>query len=300
MLKHNDIISKLSDSQKIRIISGISSLSGKDLKILGIPKINPGYIADYAQEIYPEASVLAHSWNPELWNHVSLAKIGRMTSDGVNFFVAPGAKIKLCPYRNEISEDAHLASVMSGSYASAATLCGAVTGLSGYYLTESDTEWLDEYPSERVINEQINIPYLRALTQSGARAILTDVRELREEYDIHSRAMRDIMLSRTEFLVCDRASDDNTVEFISKGIICLSASANALETACTRYKKIKQMIERGSATEETLLSEIDGNTVISPERIDSALDHVLDFLFECQRTAKNVRKRNNTMFLNVT
>ena len=289
MLKHNDIISKLSDAQKIRIISNVSTLSGKDLKILGIPKINTGYLADYARELYPEASVLANSWSPALWKHVSLAKISRMTSDGVNFIVAPGAKIKLCPYRKEISEDAHLASVISQSYASASSECGAITGLSGYYLTKSDTEWMDEHPFDRVINEQINVPYYRALTQSGARAILTDVHELGEEYDVRSRAMRDIMLSHSDFLVCNQASDDNTVEFITKGIICLSASANALENAYSKYKKIKQMIERGSATEEMLLSEADNCTVISPEQLDSALDRVLDFLFECQSAAKNVR-----------
>ena len=36
MLKYNDLISKLTDEQKIRILTGVGDISGKDMKILGV------------------------------------------------------------------------------------------------------------------------------------------------------------------------------------------------------------------------------------------------------------------------
>ena len=66
MLKYNDIISKMTDAQKIRLVCGVGSLGGKDFKVLGIPTLKAENIKDYLTNIYPHTAMLAHSWNRRL------------------------------------------------------------------------------------------------------------------------------------------------------------------------------------------------------------------------------------------
>ena len=143
MLKYNDIIIKLTDEQKIRILTGVGNISGNDMKLLGIPSLKAGNMKDYCTDQYPHAASLAHSWNKTLWENIANAKILEMSKDDVNLFVAPGAKIKLSPYRKEITEDPYLASMISGAYMRAASAAGITAGASKYYIAEADVSWMD-------------------------------------------------------------------------------------------------------------------------------------------------------------
>ena len=288
MLKYYDIISKLSDSQKIRIVSNVGNLSGKDLKILGIPKIKTGYMNDYGREMYPHAANLAHSWDRDLWREITHAKLADMAADEVDCVISPGAKIKLSPYRKEPSEDAYFASVMSGIYSGTAENFGVISALSGYYLTEADVAWMDSSPSKRVINELIAAPFMKALKLGGARAVLTDTRTLTDEYMPVANDMLNAMRDKAEFIVCDKATDDNTVELVTKKVICLSASSNALEGAYSKYKRLKQQIDRGGLEESALIDSLRSHSAISTDELDAALDNVLDFVFSAHSSGKKM------------
>lgn len=278
MLKNKDIIAQLTDSQKVRLLTGVGNLSGKDFKILGIEGIKAGNIKDYGRGIYPHSTSLSHSWNEELWHDVASAKAQMLVQDGVDLAIVPGAKIKLSPYRREITEDPYLASRFSASHASAIEKAGLKTALSGYYLTETDTAWMDNEPSERVINELVIHPYERSLVYSGASAIMTDVRSVSSEYQAYSRRMQELIRGDRQ-LICESAGEENTVNFISRGIICLSASSNALESAMNRYKKLKQGMERGEGvTFDQIQKEEIECTAISDDAVDAAVDEVIEFL----------------------
>ncbi|MBO7195904.1 MAG: glycoside hydrolase family 3 C-terminal domain-containing protein [Clostridia bacterium] len=289
MLKYNDIISKLSEAQKIRILSGVGNLSGKDMKILGIPSVRVGYMKDYAREKYPHAACLSHSWDPTLWQGVASAKLSEMLDDDVNLFITPGPRVKVSPYRKEMSEDSYLSYRMAATYASAVGNTGGVDLLSGYYLTEADVEWMDTHPNERVIDDQLISPYITALSTRSARALLTDTRTLPGEYSDIPGRMRIAAKESADFLVCAQATDENTVALINEGVICLSASSNAIEGAISRYNKIKQQIERGSADESRLQEEIRTNHALSPQTVDEALDKVLSFIYTCSESAGKAR-----------
>ena len=86
MLKYNDVITKLSDEQKIRILSGVGKISGKDMKNLGIPCIKLGNMKNFDRGLYPHTSSISHAWNTRLWGEVARAKAEKMSKDGVNFF----------------------------------------------------------------------------------------------------------------------------------------------------------------------------------------------------------------------
>ena len=282
MLKYNDIIAKLTDAQKIRILTGVGALSGKDLKILGIPSVKVGNIKDFCRYIYPHSNVLSHSWDTELWERVSHARAEKMRSYGVNFAAVPGPKIKLSPYRRELTEDTYLASLMSASQARGAAEAKLMTGITGCYLTESDADWMDTRPQERIINEFVVHPYRKAALHGNASGVFTDTRVPSEEYKNVCRYVQDGVSGSAEFLICDRATDETTVDFVSRGIICLEGSSGALESALTKYKKLKQSIETGEGATSIELAEAEhSKTAISEEEINAALDKVLDFVFRC-------------------
>ncbi len=280
MLKYNDIISKLTSEQKIRILTGVGNISGKDMRILGIPTLSAARIKSCMRDVYPHATSLSHSWNTELWEKVAGAKLSAMTAEGVNLAIMPGAKIKLSPYRKETTEDPYLASSLSGAYLRAAKNAGTMASAAGYYLTESDTEWMDEEPNERIFNEYIVSPYLRAAEIGGSSALMTDIRELSEKYGDTCTYMWNAASSGV--FICENASDEHTVDLIARGVVCLKASANALSIAFTRYKKLKSLLDAGKDVTTTQLEEeLAARTAISEESLDCALDKALELVFTC-------------------
>ena len=66
MLKYNDLISKLTDEQKIRILTGVGDISGKDMKILGIPTVRTENMKDCQRDLYPHTTSISHAWDEGL------------------------------------------------------------------------------------------------------------------------------------------------------------------------------------------------------------------------------------------
>ena len=286
MLKHDQIILKLTDEQKIRLLTSVGSLKGKDFKILGIPTVRIGNIKDCFSDEYPHSAMLVHSWDRDLFYDVAKSKISAMQAEGTDVVTVPGPKIKLSPFRKELSEDPYLAKELSVSGVSAADDLGAVSVLSGCYLTDSDVEWMDFRPDERVINEYLVDPYKKAATSKIAKAAFVDLRSLGAEYNAASLDAIEHLKNDYEFLVCAVATDENTVELISHGVICLEASSNALELALSRYRKMKMKMEYAVEDDS---EEDSGRGMISDEELNRAIDNVLEFLFRCHTDRERVK-----------
>jgi beta-glucosidase len=286
MLKYNDLIAKLTDGQKIRILTGISDLSGKDLKILGIPRVNVGIMKNFLRDEFPRDSILSHSWDTALWEQVSREKMQKMRKEDVNFAVVPGAKIKFSPYRREISEDPYLATRMSKAFSKGASELCKLTARSGFYLTEADEKWMDSSPNERIINEYFINPYINSMTDSESGATLTDERNLGDEYKAAFAEAQTDIIESGGYLICSKGTDENTVELVRRGVICLEASANALESAVMKYKRLRQAEEGGSSSKDEIIEAVESGSAISDEVLDAALDKALSFIFDCQGGVK--------------
>ena len=284
MLKYSELIAKLTDEQKIRILSGVSHISGKDMKNLGIPCVKSGNMKDYGRSVFPHTTSISHSWDTDLWSRIASAKAEKMAEKNVSFAIVPGAKIKLSPYRKETTEDPYLASLISAAYMKAASNAGLTTAASGYYVTESDTEWMDKEPDLRVLNEFITRPYARAQRLSSVNNVITDLRLSDTPYKDCCEYVRKVIAGGTEFFICEKANDDNTVRLISNGVVCLSASSNALIAASTRYRSLTKPSENGGESVVIQMEEeLRNGTAISDESINSAVDKALDFIFKCKK-----------------
>ncbi len=284
MLKYADIIAKLTDQQRIRILTGLASLSAKEAGILGIPQVGVGYMKSYGEEIYPHATAIAHAWDTSLWHAVAARKAEGMRAGNVGFAIAPGAKIKFSPFRKEVSEDPLLAQSISCAYMQEARKAGLTVGAAGCYLTQWDAEWMDNPPKERVVHEYFFRPFQTAIHQAGGDAVLTDIRPINAAFEKTERHVQNVMRESGRILVCEKASEENTVDFISRRIVCLEASANALTAAMNRYRQLKQSMERGEGiTPAQIEEEILDHTAIATETVENALDETLEFIFRCRK-----------------
>lgn len=285
MLNNQELISKLTDNQKIRILTGLSTLSGKDFEILGLRGLKIENIKDFGRSLYPSAGALSHAWSEELWQRVAKARATEARDSGADLLISPGAKIKLSPYRRESTEDPYFATVYSASQLRGATSVGLDSALSSYHITESDVAFMDDLPSERVLNEFVINPYMKASKLGGASALITDRRPLHEEYSGETEKLH--QAAKKQNLICLKANDENTVNFITSGIICMQGSSNALEAAVARYKKLKGAEARGDGvTPEQIKLEEKNGLAISEEDLDSAVDRVIDFMRSCQRKSE--------------
>ena len=190
MIKNKSIIENMSEAQKIMLLSDISVAESGELAYLGIPKIKIGDPKDYLGDIYPSDSALLNAWDKEIWREVADAIASSAERDGVSRAVTPGPKLRLTPYRKDLSEDACIAVEYSKIYANAIKEKGVPALLSSFYITESDLAYLDKEPSSRIIREYITEPFSDVIHNSDAVGVLSDSRELSGKYSNINEKLR--------------------------------------------------------------------------------------------------------------
>ena len=279
MHRHEKIISKLTDLQKVHILTDLDYLDSRDMKILGVPALKVGNMKNIMKGVYPHRAAISRSWDKELWRAVATDKAALLSADGVGLAEVPGARIKLSPYRREVTEDPYFASVMSGIYQKAAKDAGMYTALSGCYLTRSDTDFMDLTPNERTVAEFIAKPYIDSIAYGGAEAVVSDSRAPSFAYKNVNHELHSQIIADGKTLIADNVSDEDTVGFIERGGICVKGSALALETAMKRYVKLKSAVDNGDLPLAELEGEIRSHNAIPTDVVDDALDRVLDLAF---------------------
>lgn len=286
MLKYDYIIERLTDSQKIRLLTDIGNLSRDEFSQFGIPGVNIGNVRDFARDVYPSAVNLANSWDTTLIRRVSEDIYSRMMEKGFNHAQIPSTKIKISPYRYAISEDPYLAAAVAGEYLAGAERVGITTSMPGFSVTDDEIKWLDEKPDGSVLAELLVNPYRYASSKGRCRGVITENKTTSPLYKEVNHSLADAVISdrvshNGAFSLSKNVSADETVKYISEGRICVDASAQTLSAALNRYKKLKNSITAGNASVGELDSEVQNGKAIAPETIDEAVDRLLDFAFSC-------------------
>ncbi len=282
MLKYNNIISRLKDEDKVRILTDIRSLSDGERASLGLPNFALWNMRHMLRDSkYPSPQALANSWDNQLISELSGQLALSVTDPISNVIVTPSAKVRLSPYRNEMSEDIYLSQSLATEFARGAINAGASAAISGYYMTETDAEFMDIAPSKDVLREFVVQPFKNAVLDGQAAAIITDKRVLSDKYADVNAFLSDKVettVPNDAFMVAEHLSVDDTVSFLIDGGICLKGSASALTAALKRYHTLKKKQESGDLTIGDINVEIHEGKAISPELLDQAVDRLLDFL----------------------
>lgn len=287
MLKYFDIIKKLSDVDKIRILCDINALSDKNYRALGIPEVRTGDVKKLCADVYPSPKALSNTWDLSLVSSVADDVFKVASSQEMGFVKIPEPRVRINPYRVSISEDPFLGAEMSKQYLAAAERAGIAAGVGGFGIYNDEVEWLDETPDDRIIYEYIVKPYVETLSASGCAAIFTEPDTSSKNYKaINSSLMKMVSegkIAQNATSLCAHVTAEKTVSYINRGGLFFEGSALALESALSRYKQITKMIEHGTSTVEELQGEVLKGRAISEDMIDDALDRLLDFVFAVKR-----------------
>ena len=287
MLKYFDIIKKLSDVDKIRILCDIRALSDKNYRALGIPAVSSGEVEALCGDLYPSPKALSNTWDTALVSSVAddIFKIANAREMG--FVKVPEPRVRMNPYRTSISEDPFLGSEMSKEYVGAAERAGIAAGVGGFGIYNDELEWLDEEPDERFIYEYIVKPYMDATSKGGCAVIFTEPDVASTNYKTVNASLMKLVsegkIAKDATALCAHVTSEKTVSYINRGGLFFEGSALALESALSRYKQLTKKIEHGSSTVEELQAEIMKGRAISEEMVDDALDRLLDFVFAVKR-----------------
>lgn len=286
MLKYNDIISQLSDGDKINILCDIKNLSDKQYRVLGIPRMNISSFEEMCKGEIPSPTALANTWDTELIKRVAESVCSDAIENGVDVITLPTPKIKINPYRSAMTEDPYLACEIIHGFAATADRENISFALDDYSIHRDEIEWLDDVPDKRFISEYVVAPSIESVSSGKCTVVFkkTDIHSANYE-NINTELVNEIApsLSESTFTVYKKVSGDDTVRCVNRGDLFLEGSSIALEVALTRYKQIKKGIEQASATAEDLKYEISQGKATSPELLDAAVDKLLELAFTAKR-----------------
>ena len=303
MLKYYDIINKLSDEDKIKILSDINALSDAKYRALGIPALKSVGAEEIGAVDYPKQAMLANTWNMPLIGRVAEDIACRALDADFGLLLVKGPRAAVNPYRSYLSEDPLLASSVSNEYLKAAERVGIHSALTGFGLYRDELEWIDNVPDKRLLAEYMVGPYRKAAANTGCAAIVTEPDVTDNEFGNVNTALSDAVykgsvISGAEPLFSFKAAEKNALFAKRKGVF-LECSANALSAALARYRKLSNDVEKGKATVEDLDSEIAEGSSVSPETVDEAVDRTIDLAFKVKRIPSPfLRSTDNGVALN--
>ncbi len=303
MLNYQDLISRLGEQQKIKIVSDIVSLDDSFFAEHKIPKLKIGYVKNYLEEMFPKPSVLVNSFDKKLWKEIAYKIAIKMKNDGVNFAISFGPKPKLRPLSSEISEDVFVSVEMSAIFAREIMREGLVVGLDDCYLVDKDLKWIDKNPSKTFIAEFFVKPYIEVIKRSGCFAIITPNKNLGGKYsgvnkNLQKTVVDEINKEHKAFLVSLETSASETVKDICDKIITFKGSETKVLAAVKDGLSLETEFKNGYIDIDQIDIEISKGHVITLSMLDEAVDRTLDFLYTCNtftRTGYTLLKREELL-----
>ena len=271
MLNHSHVIHKLTEAQKLRLLTDIHSTEDPGLNALGVPRVCLRTAFDGRNSRYPSPSFLACSWDEELVGEVTEALCREALAQGVRHVVLPSPKPKLTPYGDALSEDPYLSARLSAAALTGALRTGASVSPEGYGFTPSERGDAEGDQAIRFARTFLHIPF-RALSRVGGYA----------GFVTEGECPASGIARETPRLFCHATTPVETVKALSEGQICLKGSEEGLKLALANYRRLQNAVEHGKATTGDLLAACSAGEAFSPEKIDAALDRLLDFAFVCE------------------
>ncbi|MBQ9744210.1 MAG: glycoside hydrolase family 3 C-terminal domain-containing protein [Clostridia bacterium] len=292
MLKHGNIIEKLTVKQKISLLTDIRCFSNPEFNELGVPHI---IAVDIAKKLKDEGeglspTVLARGWNP-LFTENFIARIAESTDgeeDG-RFFITPSPKPKLNPYGVAISEDPYLSGAMGSAYARGVGKNGANSYIEGLHIAKSDLEYLDKEPDRGLIRELFVKPFKTILDYTSCNgAVISAESSMLDKELLGYKDVKELLVGK--HLICRPTTGEQTLDALRLNRIMTGGSASAIENAYDKYVYIKKAIEDESSTSAELEEAFNDGSAISDEMLDLAVDRLIEFADSCVRSEKNAEK----------
>ena len=281
MLKHQNIIDKLTRLQKIALVTDIGALSDAKITSLGIPSIREASLTALLRESgeYPSFEEAARAWDADLWEQ-SAYELSVKARISANLMTTPDIQTAVNPYEGGISEDPCLSGAFGAALVRGIHSAGAACRLSRLSVEKSDVKTLDLKPNACAIHDLYATPFLVA-SKENPDAVVCSLDGAERYADCNAELMRSAVkgafgeaLVYSEKVPC--WADFH--EYLS-GSVCLAGAELVLDRALGRYCQLKEYVKEGSATERDLEGAVEEGTAIDEQTLNAAVDRVIEFAF---------------------
>ena len=271
MYTYRHIISRLTEADKIRMLTDLNSLSGPDAARWGIPQVTCASTGDgclgHTAEGLPAPALLARSWDVALMRETAAELTLRLAAKGVNHILLPPAASAITPDGVRLSEDPHLSGRLAGGMLEGSCEAGLTATQTGYGFTPADASCMDTPVSPRFLAEHVILPCKTAAMSGFPIAILSEDNtpfeaSLAEDYPFRLR--------RSTY-------GTETVTALLRGEILVKGSARALTSALHTYRRMKSAIACGQMGTGELETAVIEGEAMSPEALDGAVDRLIAF-----------------------
>jgi len=293
MLKHEDIIKKLTLRQKADLLTGRDFWSTLAIDELSIPSAflsdGPHGIRKQAAKsdhlglnesvpatCFPTAATMANSWNVALGEELGEALGGEAVSQNVNVLLGPGLNIKRNPRcgRNfeYFSEDPYLAGKMAAAYVRGIQSKG-ISACVKHFAANNQEERrmvIDSVVDERTLREIYLTGFEIAVKEGKTQMVMSSYNKLNGSFTNENKhLMLDILRGEWDYkgmVVTDWAGCNDRVE----GVKC----GNELEMPACKYgaDDVYAALKDGTLDENT---------------VDECLDRLIDWVIRSDKAIKN-------------
>ena len=288
MLKHKDIIDKLTAEQKIALLTDTREELGKEVEAMNIPAPSLGQLWDEnmlqsREAVFPSAKSLANSWDEELFGDVArcLAHMGAVRGD--NLFLLPSSNASASAYGPELSEEPYLAGALVAGMAKKLKSSQIPYCLSAPVCLPDSARYLDKEADRAVVFDRIARPFRMVEGVGGAQAVLLNNTTVDGSYGDANKEIFEKVVPKSLEQMVKIEDGDMTSSALTSGKQLIGGSALVISTALKNYNRIYRSMEEGGATAQELQMTVADGAAISEDMIDEALDRKLTLAYACAR-----------------
>lgn len=297
MLKHQDLLEKMTLEEKAAFLSGKTVWETRDFSRLGLPSIccsdgphgvrrqagagdHLGLNASLPATCFPTAATIANSWDEELGEEIGKALGEEAMALGVNVLLGPGLNMKRSPLcgRNfeYFAEDPYLAGKMAAAYIRGIQGQGVYACPKHFAVNSQELRRMamNAVLDERTLREIYLTGFEIAVKEGKAKSIMTSYNEINGVYaNENKHLLQDILRKEWGFdgiVITDWGASNDHVAGVAAGSD-LEMPAPGLDSA----REILKAIE-----EKTL----------TMEELDACVDHLLDAVLTLTAAAEGREK----------
>lgn len=289
MIKHGDIISKLTEAQKLRLVTDFAALGDDELNALGVPRVVTSDLDEINQKFggsYPSFFGLANSWNKDLFGMIA-SDLSYHIGGEANLIDTPPMRTKSSVYVDGISEDPFLTETYAKSMCGGIEGAGAAACLTDCSVREIDVGALDKNVNNGVLADFLIKPFLSVGNSGNVTAIKSSPSVQRRNHTGLGEEIEKLLrrsLKSSVNIVFSGASQDTTVATmsVSNELVC-NTPLSSLRSALGNYRRLKEEVERGTVSVGELNKAFADGVAISDEMLNAAVDKVIDFALRCYK-----------------
>ena len=293
MLKHKNIIEKMSLEEKISLCAGSDYWHTQNIDRLNIPRImmsdgphglrvqkkkadNLGVNESEISTCFPSGATVANSWDKKLIYEMGRALGEECLQEQVSILLGPGVNIKRSPLcgRNfeYFSEDPYVAGIMGTEYVKGlqSTGIGACVKHFAANNQENRRRTIDVVVDDRTLQEIYLKPFEMIVKNAKPWAVMSAYNKLNGKYCTENEKLLGILKNDWNFdgiVITDWGAENDRVSGLIAG--------NELEMPGKRgngKQEIKEAIQKGKVKEEYL---------------DSLIDRTLEVIFKAEKNKKD-------------